>query len=118
MTRLAEAPRIAPKWIVMKGVVHLIAALASAQYDLPPCELTKRFPKVRGTWVEARDTDSTAGYDEATCPDFVYLTDCLRQSKDRQHTLVKYRCVTTSGKGMLPRRCKGAMCDNPACLNS
>ena len=100
MLRLADAARSSPKWHIVEFLIFLhIAALASAQH-LAPCKLNDRFPDVRGRWVKTRNIGSSGGYDEAICPDFVHLTDCLRQSRDRQKTLAEYRYVTRCGEGM------------------
>ena len=105
MLRLSEAAYILSKWTIVKLLILVpIAALAPAQH-LAPCELNDRFPDVRGRWVKTRGIASSGGYDEAICPDFVHLTDCLRQSKDRRKTLAEYRYVTRCGRDIMSETC-------------
>ena len=71
-------------WIVF-------AAIASAEY-LPTCKLDEKFPVVKGRWVKTKERSTgNVGYDEADCPSYVHLTDCLRQSRDTPKTLAEYR---------------------------
>lgn len=110
MLRLSKAAQLLTKRHIVKTlVVILIAALASAQH-LAPCKLNARFSAVRGRWVKTRDAGSSGGYDEATCPDYVHLSDCLRQSRDRRKTLAEYRYVTRCERARLSKGCSGAVC--------
>lgn len=76
------------------------AALTAAQHS-ETCKLDDRFPDIRGRWIKTRDVARIGGYDEATCPEYVHLTNCIRQSKDRPKTLEEYRYVTRCGPSMI-----------------
>ena len=94
MLRLAETVPSQNSHIVKLSILLLCCAAASAKL-LPPCKLDERFPVVRGTWVKTTEmSKSNGGYAEADCPDYVHLTDCMRQSKDALKTLAEYRYVT------------------------
>lgn len=73
----------------------LYAAVVSAK-TLAPCKFIDSFQDVRGKWIKTRDLETIGGYDEEICPDFVHVTDCLRQSRDVPKTLAEYRYVTRS----------------------
>ena len=69
------------------------AGLTAAQHSAD-CKLNDRFPDIRGRWIKTQGVARIGGYDEATCPEYVHLTDCMRQSKDIAETLEEYRYVT------------------------
>ena len=72
------------------------AVLTAAQHSAD-CKLDDRFPDIRGRWIKTQDVARIGGYDEAACPGYVHLTDCMRQSKDISKTLEEYRYVARCG---------------------
>ena len=74
--------------VILVFSVKLVAAKT-----LNSCKLDGRFPDVRGQWIETARAARTRGYDEMRCPQFVHVSDCLRQSKDTSKTEAEHRYI-------------------------
>ncbi len=93
MPRLLTATKILHWHIAILSLSLSNSALTVAQSSAR-CKLDDRFPDIKGRWIKTRDVARIGGYDEAICPEYVHLTDCMRQSRDRPKTLEEYRYVT------------------------
>ena len=78
--------------------VSMFAALCESRSTsellglLPPyCNLTDRFPELKGHWTEKASSDGLEGYDASQCPGFVHLTDCLGQAMNSARTEALYK---------------------------
>ncbi len=74
-------------------VILVISIKLFAAKTLTSCKLG-RFPDVRGHWIETARAARPRGYDETTCPHFVHVSDCLRQSNDPSKTESEYRYIS------------------------
>ena len=71
------------------GIASIIANTLAISSK--PCRLHGRLPEVNGRWVQTMQVVRAGGYAEANCPDFVHVTDCLRQSGNPAKTAAEYR---------------------------
>lgn len=74
-------------------VILVFSVKLVAGKTLNSCKLDGRFPAVRGQWIETARAARIRGYDETKCPQFVHVSDCLRQSTDTSKTEAEYRYI-------------------------
>ena len=71
------------------GIASIFASTLATSSK--PCRLHERLPEVNGRWIQTKEVVRAGGYAEANCPEFVHVTDCLRQSGNPAKTAAEYR---------------------------
>ena len=71
------------------GIASIFASTSAISSK--PCRLHERLLEVNGRWAQTREVVRAGGYSEANCPEFVHVTDCLRQSGNPAKTAAEYR---------------------------
>ena len=91
MLILLDAGHAKRRMVILVILVFSVKLVAAK--TLNSCKLDGRFPDVRGQWIETARAARTRGYDEMRCPQFVHVSDCLRQSKDTSKTEAEHRYI-------------------------